>query len=87
MELTQLRSKSIQLGSDDEAPTLVRISSTTRDPSPPAPPHYAHEPAVPSPMPTSVPAEPAAAPLTQLVVTSVAKAEPGPDVAPVDGVA
>ena len=70
MELTQLRSKSIQLV--DEDPALVRIATNTRDPPPPAPPPYVEH----NPVPASVPAEGteiAAAPLPRLMVTSAVK--------------
>ena len=73
MELTQLGSKSITLANDDE-PT---VATNTRS-APQLSPHT-HEPKEPRPVGESVPAELAAAPLTELVITSVAKPDRGLD--------
>ena len=71
MELTQLGSKSITLSNDDE---LMNTRSA------PPPPPSAHEPEEPSPVGESVPrAELAAAPLTEVVIRSVAKPDRGLD--------
>ena len=71
MELTQLGSKSITLSNNDE-PVNTRSA-------PPPPPPSAHEPEEPSPVGESVPAELAAAPLTEVVIRSVAKPDRGLD--------
>eukprot|EP00964_Phaeocystis_antarctica_P005658 scaffold3083_cov65-Phaeocystis_antarctica.AAC.1 len=74
MELTQLGSKSITLINDDE-PT---IATNTRS-APPPQPNRARVRVDPSSIGESVPAELAAAPPTEHVLTSVAKPDRGFD--------